>query len=232
MTVAHVLRSSLLFATMLRRVTPAVTMLALATAAGCGSSSSPATSARQGSPASIQVTQPPTTFDVRDLVTGNAGRQITATIVTFYRATWQGNGSLACSLFSPAGVTGFMKAAQVAFPNTVNGKFTCPQAMSYFHATLADSVSTLQQAGVNVSGNVLDNVGVQHIVVHGATATAQAPEDVAEFIKPKLFQLVRLNGRWLIEGSKKLGKTLPQLLAQAKAKGELRAKQQHASGKR
>lgn len=202
-----------------------VTTLALAAVAvGCGSSSAPRTSGSHASPTSIQVTQQPAAIDVRDLETGTAPRQITSTIVAFYRATWQDNGGLACSLFSSAGLTGFMKAAQIAFPNTVNGQFTCAQAMAYFHATLADSVDTLQQAGVNVSGNVLDDVGVQRIVVHGATATAQAPEDVSEFIKPKLFQLVRVKGRWLIEGSTKLGKTLPQLLAQAKAKGELRTK--------
>jgi len=103
--------------------------------------------------------------------------------------------------------------------------------MAYFNATLADSVNTLQQAGVNVSGNILDDVGVQDIVVRGATATAQAPEDVEEFIKPKLFELVRLHNRWLIEGSKELGKTLPQLLAQAKAKGKVHVKQQHALSK-
>jgi hypothetical protein len=212
---------------MLRGVALTATVLALATAVtGCGASSTPqpSASASHASPTSIQVTQQPATIDVRNLETGSAAHQITSAIVTFYRATWQANGSLACSLFSPAGVTGFMKAAQVAFPDTLNGKFTCPQAMAYFHATLADSVNTLQQAGVNVSGNVLDNVGVQHIAVHGATATAQAPEGVPEFIKPKLFMLVRVNSRWLIEGSKKLGKTLPQLLAQAKAKGQLRAK--------
>jgi hypothetical protein len=209
---------------MLRRVLPTATVLALAAATGCGSSTSPKQSATHASPTAIQVTQQPAAVDVRDLETGPTAQQITSTIVTFYRATWQNNRSLACSLFSPAGVTGFLKAAQIAFPQTLNAKFTCEQAMSYFNATLADSANTLQQAGVNVSGNVLDNVGVQHITVRGATATAQAPEGVSEFIKPKLFLLVHLNGRWLIEGSKKLGKTLPQLLAQAKAKGKLRAK--------
>jgi hypothetical protein len=215
---------------MLRRAAPTIAALALAAAAtGCGSGARAKTAASHASPTSIQVTQAPA-IDVRDLKTGNAAQQITSTIVTFYRASWQNNRSLACSLFSPAGETGFMKAAQVAFPYTVNAKFTCEQAMAYFNATLADSVNTLQQAGVNVSGNILDNVGVQHIVVHGAAATAQAPEEVSELIKPKLFALVHVDGRWLIEGSKKLGKTLPQLLAQAKAKGELRAKPRHASG--
>jgi hypothetical protein len=217
---------------MLRRAAPIFTMLALAAAAtGCGSGARATPAAKHASPSSIQLTQQPAATDVRDLKTGTAAAQITATIVTFYRATWQDNRTLACSLFSPAGVTGFIKAAQVAFPYTVNAKFTCEQAMAYFNATLADSVNTLQQAGVNVSGNILENVGVQHIVVHGVTATAQAPEEVSELIKPKLFLLVHVGNRWLIKGSKELGKTLPQLLAQAKAKGELPAKPRHASGK-
>jgi hypothetical protein len=221
---AHVAALTVTLSAMLRRAAPILAVLALTAAAtGCGSGARARTAASHASPSSIQVTQPPA-IDVRDLTTGNAAQQITSTIVTFYRATWQNNRTLACSLFSPTGLTGFMKAARVAFPYTVNAKFTCEQAMAYFNATLADSANTLQQAGVNVSGNILNNVGVQHILVHGATATAQAPENVAEFIKPKLFMLVRLKGQWLIEGSKKLGKTLPQLLAQAKRNGELHPK--------
>jgi hypothetical protein len=156
--------------------------------------------------------------DVRDLLTGSPQQQITATIVTFYKATWQDDRALACSMFSPAGEKGFMQSAKIAFPYTVNSHFTCPEVMSYYNATLADSVDNLQQAGVNVSGNILEDVGVKDIVVHGNTATAQAPENVEEFIKPKLFTLQRLNDRWQIEGTKALGKTLPQLLAQAKAR--------------
>lgn len=196
-------------------------MLTLATAlTACGST----TSASRPSPTSIQVTQPRVVVDVRNLERGSSAQQIAATIVSFYRATWQNQRSVVCSLFSPAGVTGFLKAAKVAFPSTVNSTTTCEQAMTYFNATLTDSVNTLQQAGVNVSGNVLDNVGVQNITVHGTSATAQAPEGVEEFIKPKLFTLVRVNNRWLIDGTSALGKTLPQILGAAKAKGELRPK--------
>ena len=206
-----------------------LTMLALGAAvAGCGSSKKSASSSGHKSPTSIQVIQPPA-VDVRTLLTGSPQQQITATIVTFYKATWEDDRALACSLFSPAGEKGFMQSAKIAFPYTVNGHFTCPEVMSYYNATLADSVNNLQQAGVNVSGDILEDVGVKDIVVHGDTATAQAPENVEEFIKPKLFVLQRLNDRWEIEGTKELGKTLPQLLAQAKAKGELRAKKQHSS---
>jgi len=201
-----------------------LTAVALAVAAaGCGSSDKSASSTSHKSPTSIQDTQSPA-VDVRDLLTGSPQQQITATIVTFYKATWEDDRALACEMFSPAGETGFMQSAKVAFPYTVNSHFTCPEVMSYYNATLADAVDNLQQAGVNISGNILEDVGVKDIVVHGNTATAQAPENVEEFIKPKLFVLQRLNDRWQIEGTKALGKTLPQLLAQAKAKGELRAK--------
>jgi hypothetical protein len=214
---------------MRRGANATLTLLALGAAvSGCGSSAKSASSTSHKSPTSIQVVDPPA-VDVRNLVTGTAQQQITATIRTFYRATWQDNRTLACSMFSPAGERGFMQSSKIAFPYTVNAHFTCEEVMSYFNATLADSVDNLQQAGVNVSGNILDNVGVEKIVVHGDTATAQAPESVAEIIKPKGFLLVRLHGRWLIEGTKELGKTLPQILAQAKAKGQLRAKKQHTS---
>jgi len=166
-------------------------------------------------------------------LTGTPQQEITATIVTFYKATWLDDRSLACSMFSPAGEKGFMASAKVAFPYTVTSHFTCEQVMTYYNATLADSADNLQQAGLNVSGNILEDVGVKDIKISkgGQTATAQAPENVEEFIKPKLFLLQRLNNRWEIEGTSELGKTLPQLLAQAKADGQLKAKKPHASKK-
>jgi hypothetical protein len=210
----------------------AITVLAAfalgAAITGCGSSAKSASSASGKSPTSIQDLQAPA-IDVRDLLTGTPQHEITATIVTFYKATWLDDRSLACSMFSPAGEKGFMASAKVAFPYTVTAHFTCEQVMSYYNATLADSADNLQQSGLNVSGNILEDVGVKDIVVHGDTATAQAPENVEEFIKPKLFVLQRLNDRWEIEGTKSLGKTLPQLLAQAKAKGQLKTKKTHAS---
>jgi hypothetical protein len=205
------------------RVKALATIAVAAAVGGCGNSSDQTTpAAAQRSPTAIQVTQSPVINEVA-LSTGSASKQISGTISAFYRATWHNQGSAACSLFSPAGVTGFLQAAKVAFPQSVNATTSCPQAMAFFNADLADSVNTLQQSGVNVSGNVLDNVGVQHIAVHGDLATAEAPQGVPEFIKPKRFLLVRRHGRWLINGSQKLGQTLPQVLAAARASGRLPA---------
>ncbi len=188
---------------------------------GCGASSGTSTVGPGGKPAaSIQLTKAPAVNEVA-LVTGSAPQQITATIQAFYRATWQNHGPAACSLFSPAGERGFMAAATVAFPETVNTTTTCPQVMAYFAADLSDSADNLQQSGVNVSGNILDKVGVSHIKISGSNATAQAPEGVEEFIKPKIFLLTHTGGRWLISGSKKIGQTLAQMLAAAKAQGKL-----------
>jgi hypothetical protein len=189
---------------------------------GCGgkaSSSSPASE-----PAgSVQVTAAAAVNAVA-LYSGTSPHQIAATISAFYRATWQNQGALACSLFSANGSSGFMQAAKIAFPQSINAATTCPQALKIFNATLADSVNQLQQAGVNVSGDILDKVGVTHIRVHGNAATAQAPVGVEEFIKPKLFLLVRVHNHWLIDSSRKIGKTLPQVLAGARAQGKLRPK--------
>jgi hypothetical protein len=212
-----------MIADMTRASTKAVATIAIAAAVGGCGSSHKATPAAQRSPTAIQVAQTPVVNQVA-LSSGSPPQQIAATISAFYRATWRNQGSDACSLFSPAGVAGFLQAAKVAFPQSVNSTTSCPQAMAFFNADLADSVDTLQQSGVNVSGNVLDNVGVQHIAVHGDRATAQAPQGVEEFIKPKRFLLVRRGGRWLIDGSQKLGQTLPQVLAAAKTKGTLHAK--------
>ncbi|HWF53038.1 MAG TPA: hypothetical protein VG223_00355 [Solirubrobacteraceae bacterium] len=186
---------------------------------GCGSGNQTPSSAQKAA-SSIQVTQAPSINEV-DLATGSDQQQITKTIRAFYKATWQDDASAACSLFSPAGLTGFMQSAKVAFPDSINAASTCPDAMRFFNADLADSASQLQQSGVNISGNVLEVVGVKDIKVEGNAATAQAPEGVEEFIQPKTFTLVRHDGRWLINGSHKIGQTLAQLLAEAKAKHEL-----------
>jgi hypothetical protein len=212
----------------LRLVKPKITtsVAALAVTAGmcgCGNTKHVSSSTRYAPAAATQSAQAPPVNQL-DLASGNDQHQISATIAAFYRATWQGQGSAACSLFSATGVAGFMKAAKVAFPNSINPTTSCTQAMAFFHAGLADSVDTLQQSGVNVSGDILNHVGVKDIRVSAGTAAAEAPENVQVFIKPKRFLLVRQNGRWLIEGSQKIGKTLPQILATAKAKGELRPK--------
>lgn len=202
------------------------TVAAGAALAGCGSGGGAGSSAASHSGTQIQVTQTPAP-NVVGLVSGTTPQRIAATISTFYRATWENQGAVACSLFSPNGSSGFLQAAKVAFPSSVNQVTTCPDAMKIFNATLADTVDGLQQAGVNVSGNILDNVGVNHIHVQGNRATAEAPQGVEALIKPKLFLLVRVHNRWLIDGSRKIGKTLPQLLAAAKAQGKLRPKHGH-----
>jgi hypothetical protein len=198
-------------------VTGVAVVAAAVALAGCGSSTT--LSARPAS--SIQQLSAATpALNVLELATGTDPQRIAATIRAFYRATWQNHGAEACSLFSAAGARGFVQAAKVAFPSSVSSTTTCAQAMAFFNADLADSAGTLQQAGVNVSGNILDDVGVDHIAVSGATATAHAPEGVEEFIQPKLFVMVKRGNRWYIEASRKIGQTLPQLLAEAKKKDE------------
>jgi hypothetical protein len=187
---------------------------------GCGSSHKHSTTSSAKSAQATEDSQP-TGLNQVALQTGSDQQQITATIRAFYKATWLNNDAAACSLFSPTGLTGFMASAKVAFPDTVNARTTCPQVMAYFNADLADSADTLQQSGVNISGDILEDVGVKDIKVTGNTAIAQAPESVEELIAPKNFSLVRTKGRWLISGSSKIGQTLAQLLAQAKKKGEL-----------
>jgi hypothetical protein len=194
------------------------------TAAGCGSATQ--TSGSHFNPTSIQdAAAPAPAVNGIELLQGPDTTQITNTIRAFYRATWQNDDSAACSLFSPAGAAGFLQAAKVAFPDSVNQVTTCADAMRFFNADLADSADTLQQSGVNVSGNILDVVGVKNVKVTGNTATAEAPEGVEEFIAPKVFMMTREHGRWLINGSHKIGQTLAQLLAEAKAKHELVPKQ-------
>jgi hypothetical protein len=198
---------------------------------GCGSSGS--RSALSAKPASaiqqLSAAAGPA-VNVVDLTTGTDEHQIAATIQAFYRATWQNQGAAACSLFSPAGASGFVESARIAFPSSVNSATTCPQAMAFYNADLTDSVSTLQQDGVKVTGSILDKVGVDHITVNGSTATAQAPQGVEVFIQPKLFVLVKQSGRWYIQASRKIGQTLLQLLADAKTKGELIPRSARAAG--
>jgi hypothetical protein len=214
---------------------------AAALIAGCGSSgptgsngpsasSSPggSGSAAGANPASIQDTQPAQAYNGLSLATSSDTQQISQTIKAFYSATWKNQGSQACALFSPAGAAGFLQAAKIAFPDSVNPTTSCSQAMAFFNADLADSADTLQQSGVNVSGNVLDNVGVSKIRIRGDEASAEAPDGVEEFVKPKTFLLVREHNRWLIDGSRKIGQTLPQLLAAAKRKHELVPKTTHS----
>lgn len=203
------------------RSTTAGGLAALALAAGiagCGGSSSTSTAR---TPAR---TAPPQVAPISDLelVTGTPQHQITATIVSFYRAAWHDDAARACSLFSPAGLAGFMRAARVAFPGSITRYSTCVDAMRVFNAGLVDSVNTLvQQQGVPVSGAVLDHVAVQDLRVIGNFATVIAPVGIEPIIKPKRISLVRERGRWLIAGSHSLTTTIAQMLAEARAKGEL-----------
>lgn len=189
------------------------------TLGGCGGSKHSA-DPKQKPPTSIQFTQAPGINEL-ELTTGSDQQQITSTIRAFYKATWNDDATTACSLFSSTGLSGFMQSAKIAFPDSVNAATTCPDVMRLFNADLSDSADQLQQSGVNVSGAILDVVGVKDIKVAGDVATAQAPEGVEEFIQPKIFTLVHQNGRWLISGSRKIGQTLAQLLAEAKAKHEV-----------
>jgi hypothetical protein len=201
----------------------AAAALGLAVAA-CGSSGSGSPSAASSGPAS-QTQQVnaggEALVNVVALESGTNEHQIAATIQAFYRATWHNQGGAACSLFSPAGASGFLQSARIAFPSSVSSATSCARAMAFFNADLADSVNNLQQAGLHISGNVLDDVGVDHIKVSGSSAIAQAPEGVEELIQPKQVVLVKRGTRWYIEASRKLGQTLPQLLAEAKKRREL-----------
>jgi hypothetical protein len=156
------------------------------------------------------------------LVTGPPAQQITETIVAFYRAASQNDAARACSLFSPAGAAGFLRAAKISFPASINQFSTCTKAMEIYNASLTASISQLQQSDPAVSGAALDNVRVASISVRGVTATVLAPVNAEPMINPKLISLVRSGGRWLINGSESLNKSnLPQILAQARAKGLL-----------
>jgi hypothetical protein len=187
---------------------------------GSTSAASPAsTSATQSQP-QVTAPRPPPVADLKPAA-GPIRNQITATIVSFYRAAWQNQAALACSLFSSTGLAGFMHASQQAFPGSINRASTCTHAMQVFNAALADSVNMLQQEGVDTSGDALDKVGVQDVRAIDNFATAIAPVGVELIIKPKRISLVRLEGRWLIAGSHSLTTTPAQLLAEARANGEL-----------
>jgi hypothetical protein len=136
------------------------------------------------------------------LSTGDRQHRITETIVAFYRAAWQDDPARACSLFSPAGITGFMRAAAVSFPGSVNRYSSCTHAMQIYSASLGVSVSSLQQSDPSVSGEILDNVGVANIRIHGDRATAVAPTNAVPIVGAKLISLVRTGGRWQIDGSR------------------------------
>jgi hypothetical protein len=201
-------------------------------ATGCGSSAQSAgghASPSAGTPTAYKtpgadpVAVPPVT-DLR-LETGPPSHQITETIVAFYRAAWQDNASQACALFSSAGQSGFLQAAHVSFPQSVQAGASCEHAMQIYNATLGVSASTAQDNDPSFTPDSLDQVGVGGIVVHGDRATAVAPTNVVELINPKQISLVHSGKRWLIDSSRSLNKSnLSQILARARAEGELKPK--------
>jgi hypothetical protein len=208
---------------------PVAVLLGLAVA-GCGSSS-PATSAKTitATPSAFTSTSanPVAVPPVSDaaLVRGSAQHQITQAIVAFYRSAWEDDATQACALFSPTGRAGFMHAASISFPQSINKLSTCQHAMEIYNATLGDSATTAEDNDTSFSTSALDHVGVAGIRIVGATASAIAPTNVVDLINPERFVLVRLGGRWLINGSQSLNKSnLGQILARAKAKGELTPK--------
>jgi hypothetical protein len=142
-----------------------------------------------------------------ELVRGSPAHQITETLISFYRAAWQNDAARACSLFSPAGAAGFMKASTTAFPGSATPKSPCAHDMELFSAAHGDSVVNLQQSQPNASGDILDHIAVARIRITGNTATAWAPMNVSDIINPKLIDLVRIGGRWRINGSHSLNKS-------------------------
>jgi hypothetical protein len=197
-------------------------------AAGCASSSQHphaaaprATPAAFTSPSANPVAVPP--ISARALISGSDAHRITETIVAFYRASWQGQASAACRLFSPAGRLGFLHAAAVAFPQGVSARSSCAHAMAIYNAALGDSVSNTEAADPSFSPAALDTVGVSAITMRGNRAAAIAPDNLAELINPQEIDLVRTAGRWQIDGSRSLNKSnLPQILARARAGGLLK----------
>jgi hypothetical protein len=213
----------------------ALAALALGSAlAGCGSSRTGAQvtgtpAAQRSAPGAEQLQAPP--LSDAALQSGSPSHQITETIVAFYRAAWQDNATQACGLFTPAGRAGFMHAAAVSFPESINKYSNCEHAMEVYNATLADSEQTTEENDPTFDASALNNVGVALIQIHGRSATALAPTNVAELINPKRLYLVKSGQTWLIDGSKSLNASnLEKILAQAKAKGLLTPKRQGKSG--
>jgi hypothetical protein len=198
-------------------------------AAGCGSShkaksDTSAAAPVKGTPASASVLQAPP-ISASQLRQGSAPQRITKTIVAFYRAAWQNDAATACGLFSAAGRAGFMHAAAVSFPQSMNKYSSCDHAMQVYNAMLADSAQTTVANDPTFNTSTLNAVGVEDIQIHGDSATAISPTNVAELINPKQLELVRSGERWMISGSKSLNPSnLARTLKAAKAKGLLSPK--------
>jgi hypothetical protein len=194
---------------------------------GCGSSAH-STATATGTPASYTTGQanpvatPP--LPLSTLEHGSAKHQITEAIVGFYRGAWEDNASGACDEFSPAGVSGFMHAAKMSFPQSINRYSTCEHAMEIYSAALGESVSTAQDNDTSFSPSALGDVGVGDIRITGDSATAIAPLNAIDVINPEQIVLQRIGKRWLISASHSLNKSnLPAILAKAEAEGKLKA---------
>lgn len=187
-----------------KSVAKALATLALcAGAAGCGGGQPAATRQAQTVP---QGAQTPQVSDLA-LVRGPAQQRVAATIVAFYRAAWQGDAPRACSLFSPRGRRGFIRAAAASFPGgVINAYSTCAHAMLVYRAALAGSVSDFMARGVTVAASAFAHVGVADVRVRADRASAVAPLGVQPIITAKRILLVRLGGRWLIDGSRPVGR--------------------------
>ncbi len=205
-----------------RFVTAAAALAASAVLAGCGQAGhTGSTLAAQTTPGGSPLQAPPVTDAA--LRTGSDEHRITEAIVAFYRAAWEDNAGQACGLFSAMGVKGFLHAAAISFPQSVNKYSTCQHAMQVYNATLADSAQTTAENDTAFSPNALNRVGVGAIELHGATATAIAPTNVADLINPKELDLVRQGDRWMIDGSRSLNPSnLQKILSQARARGLLK----------
>lgn len=189
---------------------------------GGGGNAAPTTTATPAAavnPAANPVAAPP--IGGVALTTGSAVHQITTTVAAFYRAAWENNAAGACSLFSPTGMSGFMRAAKVSFPASVNSESTCADAMKIYNATLAASVQNLQDGSPSVTGSSLNSVTIGKIHIQGNVATAIGPLNALPEINPKLIRLVKMGRHWLIDGSYSLSKSnLPELLKQSAKAGK------------
>jgi hypothetical protein len=214
------------------KVRGAIAVLSISAAlAGCGGSHPAARTSASASPPGVPAGAASTTANpaanpvaappIPDaaLKSGSTAHQISMTIAAFYRAAWEDNAQGACALFSPNGANGFLHAAKVSFPGSVNGTSTCAEAMKIYNASLATSVQQLQNSDPSVSGSTLNSVKVGKISVRGNAATAIGPLNALPEINPKLIKLVRMHGRWLIDGSYSLSKSnLPSLIKRAPGK--------------
>lgn len=189
------------------------TVVAAVGIAACGGSSRHRTAATRSLGGSSQL---PAANDAA-LSTGTAQQRIAATARAFYRYAVEDQAAQACALFSPAGRAGFMRAAKVSFPGSINQFSTCTEAMRIYYASLQVSLQNLQTSDPSVSLNGLKDAAIGEIRIHGDRASAIGPLNGLPIVNPKQLYFVRIDGRWLINGSYSLSKSdLPRILAEAR----------------